>query len=175
MFLSVSPHLLVVNIDARDALLEVAKKKTLCLIVIDEIHLHVQHGMTFWPENRTLRDIIFLWPLFHPKGWACVVKFLGISISATLPSLFTLDLSCLVLLLLNHAIVIRATAAEFAQHEIEMSFSIVSSGGHVKTIIGGVMKRLKTNDNSTDLLLYNVRYNDAVKYLTSLEAKRDTL
>ena len=47
VFLSVSPHFLVDNADARKALLAAARNKTLRLVVIDKVHLHMQQGMTF--------------------------------------------------------------------------------------------------------------------------------
>ena len=40
LFLSVSPHFLVDNADARNTLLAAARNKTLRLVVIDEVHLH---------------------------------------------------------------------------------------------------------------------------------------
>ena len=45
--------------DFTDMLVDQAKNRVLRLVVVDEVHLHVQQGMSFRGELRMLNDIFF--------------------------------------------------------------------------------------------------------------------
>ena len=59
LFIFLSPHFLVGHRDALFIMLYAVRQRTLRLIVLDEVHLHVQHGDSFRHQIRVLRDIFF--------------------------------------------------------------------------------------------------------------------
>ena len=59
MFLLSSPQFLTKNEDFRKSLIVKANTGVLRLIKIDEVHLYVQHGITFRQEIRMLKEVFF--------------------------------------------------------------------------------------------------------------------
>ena len=66
VFVFLSPQHLCHNQRACNIFLGCGAKGTLRTVVMDEIHLHVSHGLSFRVECRQLKDIFFR-PLFHPR------------------------------------------------------------------------------------------------------------
>lgn len=60
-FIFVSPQFLVKHSDARDdVLVDAVCRRVVGLVIMDEVHVHVQHGTSFREDVRKLRDIYFL-------------------------------------------------------------------------------------------------------------------
>ena len=58
-FVFLSPQFLVKHPDAREVFLDAARRGVVGLVVIDEVHLHVQHGTSFRNDIHELRDVFF--------------------------------------------------------------------------------------------------------------------
>ena len=89
-FVFLSPQFLINHPDALKALLCAAGQRTLRLVIIDEAHLHVQHGESFCQECRTLTKCWFA-PIFHPPNGQSFVRLFVTS--ATLPHSYVRSLS----------------------------------------------------------------------------------
>ena len=66
MLLFTSPQFFVNHPNFCAAVVRAAKSRLLRLVVMDEVHLHVQHGASFCDKIRHLKDIFFR-PIFSPK------------------------------------------------------------------------------------------------------------
>ena len=66
IFIFASPHFLVLHKDALDVMLDAVRRRVLRTIVVDEFHLHVQHGESFRHQIRQLRNVFFR-PVMHPS------------------------------------------------------------------------------------------------------------
>ena len=53
-------------------LLKSSEKGTLRQVVLDEVHLHIEHGLSFREEIRKLKDLFFI-PVFRPRD-TCTFK-----------------------------------------------------------------------------------------------------
>ena len=58
-FVFLSPQFLVQHNDARAVFIDAVKRRAVGIVVIDEVHLHIQHGTSFREEIRELRDVFF--------------------------------------------------------------------------------------------------------------------
>ena len=59
LFLMSSPQFLLKHVELVNVLAAQAKERVLRLVVVDEVHLHVQQGTTFRHEIRALKDAFF--------------------------------------------------------------------------------------------------------------------
>jgi superfamily II DNA helicase RecQ len=59
LFMFLSPQFLVHHRNTLDIFVTCARERTLCLIAIDEAHIHVQHGTSFRADIRALRAEFF--------------------------------------------------------------------------------------------------------------------
>ena len=106
IFVFLSPQCLVHNSTTRNVMLCAATRHTLHLIVMDEMHLHVQHGKSFREECGELAVVLFKQVFQPPKG----VRFL--SITATLPTEYVPGLSRLTTLEFSQSYIYRGTAGD---------------------------------------------------------------
>jgi superfamily II DNA helicase RecQ len=66
IFLFSSPQHLCKSTRGLQTLLQCSEVGTLRQVVMDEVHLHVDHGLSFREDVRKLKDIFFL-PVFQPR------------------------------------------------------------------------------------------------------------
>jgi len=67
-FVAMSPHHLVHHRNALDAILAASRNGALRLVIIDEVHLHVQQGASFRIELRMLRELFFREHFHGPRA-----------------------------------------------------------------------------------------------------------
>jgi superfamily II DNA helicase RecQ len=65
IFLFMSPQHLCSSNAGLQTLLKISEKGTLRQVVLDEVHLHIEHGLSFREEIRKLKDLFFI-PVFRP-------------------------------------------------------------------------------------------------------------
>ena len=116
-FAFMSPQFLVHHREALDVLLGAATRRVLRLVVLDEVHVHVQHGTSFRDVIRDLRDVFFR-PVFHPSRHSGKIK--ALFASGTVPSDYIPLISQLTTIPLTIRNVVRGSYADFAQREIKM-------------------------------------------------------
>ena len=74
LFIICSPQFFVQNPAFTNTIVETGRRRILRLVVIDEVHLYVQHGTSFRADIRLLKDDLFAKvfdpnkPLLHPKA-----------------------------------------------------------------------------------------------------------
>ena len=105
-----SPQFLVNHPKAADVFVGTAVSRTLRLICNNEVYLHVQHGMTFREDIRSLRDD-FLHRVF--RGTFAPPRFLATT--ATLPVEYVRDISFLTTVPIHDDAVIRGDRESMAQ------------------------------------------------------------
>jgi superfamily II DNA helicase RecQ len=66
VFLFVSPQFICYHSDFTKMLIGAVDRRVLRLVVLDEVHLHVQQGTSFRPEIRMLKDVFFA-KAYHPS------------------------------------------------------------------------------------------------------------
>jgi hypothetical protein len=72
IFLFMSPQHLSSSNAGLQTLLKSSEKGTLRQVVLDEVHLHIEHGLSFREEIRKLNDLFFI-PVFRPRD-TCTFK-----------------------------------------------------------------------------------------------------
>jgi len=169
IFLFMSPHFLVLHPEALDVLLTCADKETMRLVVVDECHIHVQHGMTFRGEIRILREIFFR-KVFHPKNGVEAPTL--ICLTATLPNGYEDDLSSLITVRFDDNNTIRASPNDFDQPEIEMRFSLTAPADFSKHTVPKIAAYLQEHPDKSAILFCNSRF-DSIKLAVMIEEKLD--
>ena len=66
MFLFCSPQFFIHHPDFCGMIMDAAAEHVLILLLVDEVHLYVQQGISFWHEICQLRDC-FWKRMFHPR------------------------------------------------------------------------------------------------------------
>jgi len=168
-FVFLSPQHLIKYPRARAALLMAAEKGTLKTVIMDEVHVHIQHGTSFREECRALTSLFFR-PLFHPEDRVSKVVFLATT--ATLPHDYICELARLTTLRFPPASIIRGTLEEFLQIEIRMRQVLVSRGGYVNKGLQQAADFLKDNDESKVAIFCNSKAK-SFHYLSEFELKLD--
>ncbi len=166
-FVFLSPHFLVNHSDARNMFIGACASGVVSVVVVDEVHLFVQQGLTFRNEILDLRDIFFR-PVFHPSGGARVPYALGMS--GTVPWGYDVDVSSIMTVKFTKDNTVRSSADEFAQREIHMRVRICNPGDYVKLGLGDVVDFLR-NDASKSVVLFCNSRSLALKLTQSLESK----
>jgi superfamily II DNA helicase RecQ len=59
VFIFMSPQFLINHPEAREVFIECSHRTTIRVIVLDEVHIHVQHGTSFRSEIRALQIFVF--------------------------------------------------------------------------------------------------------------------
>ena len=130
VFLFLSPQHLCNVVSARTTLVRCSWNGTLRSIFMDEVHLHVQHGLSFRKECRILRDKFLVMCMHPPNSDYFIPKFVGLS--ATFPSDYLPGLQILTSLKFDHDSVLRGEMHEFFNTDILMSQVICNKGDYVK-------------------------------------------
>ena len=87
-------------------------------MVIDEVHMHVQHGDSFREDVRVLA-YLFFHAAFHPADTESTILFLALT--ATLPQTYLASLSRLTTLRFPPQSVIRGSLEDFMQRKINLT------------------------------------------------------
>lgn len=162
-----SPQFLVKNRDAREVFIDAVRRRVVGLVVIDKVHLHVQHGTSFREEICELGD--FFWPIFAAPGNIPCPLFLATT--ATFPAEYTDDLHNLVALPFAPCTILRGDTSSFQQREILFEYSIVNTPDYVKTGLPLAIQRMKASKGSI-VIFVNTR-TKAMHLTSKLEKKCD--
>ena len=127
VFIFLSPQFLINHPEARDVFIECSHCTTLCVIALDEAHIHMQHGTLFRSEIRALQ-VLFFAKIFHEQLPMMPPRL--IVLTATMPTSYLPHLCRLLTVSSFHGkSIIRASPTDFDQHEIEMQTYICSAKG----------------------------------------------
>jgi hypothetical protein len=128
VFIFLSPQFLINHPDARDVFIACSHRATLCVVAIDEAHIHVQHGTSFRGEICALQSMFFA-KIFGNQPERMMQPRL-IVMTATLPTNYLPPMCRLLSIpLLSGDSIVRGLANNFEQREIEMRTYICSSKG----------------------------------------------
>ena len=118
IFLFSSPQFLCNHAEFTKLLIDKAQERVLRLMVVDEVHLHVQQGTSFRTEIREeLKDILFA-KIFHKKKAGCHPKI--VFATATMTKEYVGLLSSLTTIGLPPESIQWASHEDFAQRNIDM-------------------------------------------------------
>ena len=168
-YVFLSPQFLVKHSDALRAVLHAANERTLRLVVLDEVHLHVQHGDSFREDVRILADLFFS-VVFHPADTESTVLFLALT--ATLPEQYLASLSRLTTLPFPPQCVIRGSLEDFMQREINLTQICCGKKAYAGAGIDEAIDHLRKNAQSKLVLFTNSKRN-SFKFVAALERKLD--
>ena len=169
IFVFLSPQFLVNHRDALSVFLEAARKRTLRLVALDEVHLHVQHGTSFRAEIRELRDVFFR-PVFDRSAKADHPYV--IAQTGTFPADYVADLTALTTVPFLPENVLRGSAKEFERREISIHLHICNPGDYVKRGLTEAVEFVTQDDEGSIVVFVNSRYR-SMKYLQDIEKKLD--
>eukprot|EP00956_Cyclotella_meneghiniana_P044590 scaffold324628_cov76-Cyclotella_meneghiniana.AAC.2 len=150
VFLFLSPQHLCNVVSARTTLVRCSWNGTLRSIFMDEVHLHVQRGLSFRKECRILRDKFLVMCMHPPNSDYFIPKFVGLS--ATFPSDYLPGLQILTLLKFDHDSVLRGEMHEFFNTDILMSQVICNKGDYVKRQEGSRRSELESKLNHSSIV-----------------------
>ena len=168
-FVFLSLQFLIKHADALCAVLHAAKERTLRLVVLDEVHLHVQHGDSFHEDIRILADLFFP-AVFHPADTESMVLFLALT--ATLPQPYLPSLSWLTTLAFPSESVMRGGLVDFMQREINLTQICCGKKTYAGAGIDKAVDHLRNSARGKLVLFTNSRSN-LFKYVVALERKLD--
>jgi superfamily II DNA helicase RecQ len=124
LFIFISPQFLIHHPDALGVFVTCTQERTLRLIAMDEVHIHVQHGSSFHQEICALR-IEFFHSVYSNQP--CKLQPWLIAMTATFPRSYLAILSSL--LTVNFSIpgcILSGTSDKFHQQEIKMKLEMCS-------------------------------------------------
>jgi superfamily II DNA helicase RecQ len=137
---------------------------------MDEVHLHVEHGLSFREDVRKLKDIFFL-PVFQPRDERqckpCLLALTATMTKSLYPGLeyltackFTDD---------PHAIQ-RGSCADFRQENIRMTQHVINKKDYVRVGLDPVIDFLKSN-TSRKVCVFTNSVDKCIHFHTQLEKK----
>ena len=135
--------------EARVVFLDAVRRRVVGLIVLNEVHVHVQHGTSFREEIRELRDVFFR-PVFA-GAWP---RPLFLATTATLPADYPDDLSNLVALPFPPESILRGSTESFSQREITFDYSVVQTGDFVKRGLPLAIQKLRGGTNGGSVVIF---------------------
>lgn len=166
-FVFLSPQFLVNHQDALAVFLHCAAERTLRLVVEDEAHLKVQHGMSFRGEIRQLRTIFYR-KVFDPmnrRNWPKTIFLTG-----TLPTDYIADLTTLTTIPFPPECILRGSRESFSQREIMIRQTVTNKGDFVKKGLAEVVQHLIDHPDDSVVVFCNSR-TKSLHYLKLLEHK----
>ena len=169
IFVFLSPQFLVNHDDARQVFIRASHRRTVRVIVMDEIHLQVQHGESFREECRELADVFFKEVFQHPNYPNIGIRFLGTT--ATLPTRYVPAIERLTTLNFTPSSIYRGSPVDFEQREIEMTLQICSVGGYVNIALTSAVEYLTTDTRKGKLVIFTNSAYKSFHYLKELEKK----
>ena len=167
VFVFLSPQFLVNHQDALDVFVHCAVGRTLRVVVEDEVHLKVQHGMSFRGEIRELRNIFYR-KVFDPANRRDWPK--SIFMTGTLPSDYIADITTLTTIPFPPECILRGSRESFSQREIKIRQTVTNRGDFVKNGLTEVVKHLVANPDDSVIVFCNSR-SKSLHYLKLLEHK----
>ena len=169
-FVFLYPQFLVNHPDALAAVLHIASEQTLRFVVMDEAHLHVQHGESFRVECRAMVQVFFR-PVFHPPP-PRVCSVLSLFMSANIPQPYVPSLARLTTLRFPPAAIVRGSPAEFEQREIRMMQQVVNKNDYVKLGLEKVVDFFRESTEGKAVVFTNSKLR-SFTYARALERKID--
>ena len=156
LFLFLSPQFLVNHCDALDVFVTCAQERTLCVIAMDEAHVHVQHGTSFCNDICALRVEFFrrIYGNQLSDRWPRLI-----ALSATFPTSYLCLLSKLLTVDFNiNNCVLRGSEQEFSQREIKMKLEVCGQKSvFVSKGLSMATEFLDQNCNSSVFIFCNSR------------------
>lgn len=170
VFVFLSPQHLCNSRDACNAFLQCAANGTMRRIVLDEVHLHIAHGLSFREECRELRDIFFKQLYFNPDSRRFRPRIMALT--ATMPTSYYSGLEYLTCsnFTENPSSIQRGSVDDFVQTNIHMKQAVVGRGDFVKMGLTLLVQHLKTDKDCKVVLFCNSR-DKTHKYASELERK----
>ena len=170
IFVFLSPQHLCKYQSACNVFLACGAKGTLRTVAMDEIHLHVTHGLSFREEIRQLKDLFFK-PLFHPHDREQFTPRL-LCLTATMPSPYISGLEWLTTRSFRdlHAIQ-HGNVESFLQTNIYMTTHVVGAGEFVKFGLSKVVTHLEESDLTSKVVVFCNSKKAVTHYATQLERK----
>jgi superfamily II DNA helicase RecQ len=83
VFIFLSPQFLINHPEARDVFIKCSHRTILCVIALDEAHIHIQHGTSFRSEIRALQ-VLFFAKIFREQS--PMMQLWLIVLTATMPT-----------------------------------------------------------------------------------------
>ena len=172
IFVFLSPQHLCKHQSACNVFLGCGSKGTLRTVVMDEVHLHVAHGLSFREECRQLKDIFFK-PLFHPQD-DDVFKPRLLCLTATMPMYLYPGLEFLMTVpFRRHNAIQRDSMENFLQTNIHMSCFVVGVSAFVKVGLNKVATHLDESDLTSKVAVFCNSKHAVTHLSTNLERKLD--
>ena len=168
IFVFISPQFLVFHRDALQVMLGAIDRRVLRTIVLDEFHLHVQHGESFRHQIRHLRDIFFR-PAMHPRSPNTFVPRL-LATSATVPFDYPQGLGRLLTIDIPPRAIFRGSEQSFTQLDIKMEQIMCNKGDFVQYGLAKAVAFLQSDPDGKCVIFTNSRER-AIHYTTELETK----
>jgi superfamily II DNA helicase RecQ len=157
VFIFMSPQFLINHPESRKVFIQCSHRTTLCVIALDEVHIHVQHGTSFRSEIRALQ-VLFFFKIF-PEQLPTVRPRL-IILTATMPTSYLLHL-CRLLTVSSFQgeSIVRGSPRDFDQCEIEMQTYICSAKGlYVSKRLTLVSEFLRDHTAKSAVIFCNSRH-----------------
>jgi superfamily II DNA helicase RecQ len=127
VFIFMSPQFLINHPEAREVFIECSHRTTIRVIVLDEVHIHVQHGTSFRSEIRALQ-VLFFSKIFREQ--LPMMRPRLIVLTATMPTFYLPHLCRLFTVSsFQGKSIVRGSPRDFDQREIEMQMYICSAKG----------------------------------------------
>ena len=168
VFLFVSPQFLMKQESFRHALISQARRGVLRLIKLDEVHLHVQHGVSFRRDIRMLKDFFFL-PIFTTNPERAARPFV-FCCTATMSQEYISLLATLTSVGFPSTAQIWSTHEDFQQRTIGMTY--YTSSEYIKKGLNQVVDFFLNNPGRCACVFVNSR-GLSHKIVVELEKKLD--
>jgi hypothetical protein len=168
-FLFVSPQLIMNNPNVRNCLIKAHSKSILKSVFLDEVHLYVDHGVSFRDDIAALKESFFsiVFPPNKPSVHPCFCSMTGT---------FTRDqvssLADLVGFTIPQSGIQWGSMEDFARREIEIVFSI--SDDFTTTALNPFLQNIRKGvDGSIKGIVYCNSVKDAEKKLNRINTMLD--
>ncbi len=171
LFIFILPQFLINHPKALSVFLTCTHNCTLLLIAMDEVHIHVQHGLLFHEEICALCIKIFRLIYgnqpreLQPRPIALTGTFPR-SYLQILSSLVTVDLSIL-------DCILRGTSLDFQQREIEMKLDICSKKAQFITKGLNMVADFLYQDQDSSVVIFCNFHKQSQHFSVQLEKKLD--
>jgi hypothetical protein len=143
--------------DASFTMIRISSMHRLCVVAIDKAHIHVQHGKSFRSKICALQSMFFE-KIFGNQPERMMRPRL-IVMTATLPTNYLPPLCCLLSIpLLSGDLIVRGSANNFEQREIEMRTYICSlKGQFVSRGLTMIAEFIRANPTKSVVVFCNSR------------------
>lgn len=144
------------------------RRRVAGLVVIDEVHIHVQHGTSFCEEICELRDVFFdpssrLPEIFLP----CCSLQRPLTCQPTTQTIYTT--SSPYLFRLAQSFKVQGSPSSFRQCELKFEYSIVNTSDYAKTGLSLAIKTMKASQGC--IVIFVNTWTRAMHLTSQLEKK----